>query len=130
MLAGNYTSSSRFADDDHRNYNRDGSHFDVGETFSGVDYTAGLEAAAAFGSLAASLQGNSGSTTPATTAQTAIAWVSQLEGVATVIPGARSASQARANAAAGSLPELGSSFDDGVRSIYDAHFRAAIHPRW
>ncbi|WP_207345914.1 aldo/keto reductase [Arthrobacter sp. E3] len=130
MLAGNYTASTRFADNDHRNYNRDGSHFDVGETFSGVDYAAGLDAAAAFGSLAASVQDSSGSTTPATTAQAAIAWVSQLEGVSTVIPGARSASQAQANAAAGSLPELGSNFTDGVRSIYDAYFRAAIHPRW
>lgn len=130
LLAGQYTAGTSFAGSDHRNYNRDGSHFDVGETFSGVDYEAGLEAAAAFAELAASVGSTEVGTTPATTAQAAIAWLSQLEGVSTVIPGARSAKQARANARAGSLPELGDSFTDGVRSIYDAQLREVIHPRW
>ena len=36
---------TQFAESDHRNYNRDGSAFDVCETFSGVDYATGVEAA-------------------------------------------------------------------------------------
>ena len=153
LLAGKYTPDTSFSSSDHRNYNRDGSHFDVGETFSGVDYTTGLDAAAAFGSLVSDLPWNAGvaelggsehltsvATAPASTAQVdaarastaqaALAWVAQLDGVSTVIPGARSVSQAQANARAGSLPELGSSFNDGVRALYDSHFRATIHPRW
>ena len=66
----------------------------------------------------------------ATAAQAAIAWVAQLDGVSTVIPGARSADQARANAAAGELPALSSAFGDGVRRIYDERVRAEVHGRW
>ena len=122
LLSGKYTATTTFAADDHRNYNRDGSHFDVGETFSGVDYARGLEAATRFAELAATA-----GTTPA---QAALAWVAQLEGVSTVIPGARSTDQAQANAAAGSLPQLGAAFNTEVAAIYNSLLRADIHPRW
>jgi aryl-alcohol dehydrogenase-like predicted oxidoreductase len=56
--------------------------------------------------------------------------VAQLDGVSTVIPGARNPEQARSNAAAADVPPLGAEFTAGVRDIYDRHFRAAIHPRW
>ena len=36
LLTGKFTKESRFAEDDHRNYNRDGAHFNVGETFAGL----------------------------------------------------------------------------------------------
>jgi aryl-alcohol dehydrogenase-like predicted oxidoreductase len=124
LLTGKYTSETAFATNDHRNYNRDGSHFDVGETFSGVDYEVGLRAAAEFAALAAE-------TAPeATPAQVALAWVAQLPGVSSVIPGARSVAQAEANAAAGELAALGDAFTAGVNDIYDRLLRAQIHPRW
>ena len=63
-------------------------------------------------------------------AQSAIAWLCQQPAVSTVIPGARTVEQARSNAAAGRVPVLGSTFEDGVRRIYDEHLRASIHPRW
>ena len=126
LLAGKYTSNTTFAATDHRNYNRDGSHFDVGETFSGVNFAVGLEAADRFAALVTDLA-DSGSIT---TAQAALAWVSQLDGVSTVIPGARSSAQARANAAAGALPNLGSDFSAGISRIYDSLLRDQIHPRW
>ena len=50
--------------------------------------------------------------------------------MSSVIPGARSIAQARSNAAAGSVSPLGEAFEAGVRRIYDAHLREAIHPRW
>src|SRR4029079_10341779 len=40
MLAGKMTRSSKFAEDDHRSYNREGEHWDKGETFSGVPFEA------------------------------------------------------------------------------------------
>ena len=52
LLSGRYDASTTFADDDHRTYNRDGSAFDVGETFSGVDWETGLAAAQEFTALA------------------------------------------------------------------------------
>lgn len=125
LLSGKYDASTTFADDDHRSYNRDGSAFDVGETFSGVDYTTGVSAAAEFGALV-SEQAPAGTTS----AQAAIAWVWQHPEVASVIPGARNVDQVRSNAAAGRVAPLGDAFDKGVRRIYDAHLREAIHPRW
>ena len=43
LLSGKYTADTSFAADDHRNFNRTGSAFDVGETFSGVDFEQGLQ---------------------------------------------------------------------------------------
>jgi aryl-alcohol dehydrogenase-like predicted oxidoreductase len=125
LLSGKYDASTTFAADDHRSFNRDGSAFDVGETFSGVDYETGLVAAKEFGDLvrAEAAEGT-------TSAQAAIAWLWQHDAVSSVIPGARNVDQARSNAAAGRVPPLGAAFDEGVRRIYDTHLRAAIHPRW
>ena len=65
-----------------------------------------------------------------TTAQAAIAWIIAQDGVSTVIPGARSVEQVRGNASAADTGDLGREIDAGVRKIYDAYFRADIHPRW
>ncbi|MDF2807092.1 MAG: aldo/keto reductase [Cellulosimicrobium sp.] len=125
LLSGKYTKDTTFAADDHRTYNRDGSAFDVGETFSGVDFETGVQAASEFSTLVQDVVGQD-----LTPAQVAIAWVWQQPGVSTVIPGARSVEQARANAAAGSADVLGPLFTSGVREIYDEHLRAKIHDRW
>jgi aryl-alcohol dehydrogenase-like predicted oxidoreductase len=50
--------------------------------------------------------------------------------VSSVIPGARSVEQARANAEAGSVAPLSAAFTAGVRDIYDRLLREQIHPRW
>ncbi|HMH59644.1 MAG TPA: aldo/keto reductase [Galbitalea sp.] len=122
LLSGKYTAQTVFPADDHRNYNRHGESFDVGETFSGVDFGVGVEAAQAFSRLArgAGLE-------PATAA---LAWLAQHSGVSTVIPGARNAAQAEANAAAGAVPVLSREFTDGVNQIYDEYFRAALADKW
>ncbi|SHL58021.1 aldo/keto reductase [Actinacidiphila paucisporea] len=121
LLTGKYTRDTVFAADDHRAYNRHGEAFDQGETFSGVDYETGLEAAVEFGGLAPE---------GATPAQTALRWIIQQPGVTSVIPGARSVEQARANAAAAALPELPPAVLDGVRDLYDRRIRAQVHHRW
>ena len=125
LLSGRYDETTTFAENDHRTYNRGGEAFDVGETFSGVDYETGVRAAKEFSALVAE-QAPEG----VTPAQAAIAWLCQQPAVSTVIPGARNVRQARSNAAAGRVAPLGQPFEDGVRRIYDEHLRAAIHPRW
>ena len=120
LLSGKYSKETSFAENDHRNYNRTGSAFDVGETFSGVDYELGLKAVAEFEQLVPAGAG---------TAQAAIAWIAAQDGVTSVIPGARTVEQAKANAAAADVV-LNDEFDAGVRWIYDHYFREAIHPRW
>jgi aryl-alcohol dehydrogenase-like predicted oxidoreductase len=44
LLTGKMTRQTAFAADDHRSFNRHGESFDMGETFSGVDYETGLAA--------------------------------------------------------------------------------------
>ncbi len=122
LLSGRYSADTTFAADDHRNYNRHGEAFDVGETFSGVDFEQGVAAAREFAEFADS----QGLTAPVA----ALAWVAQLPGVTTVIPGARTPAQARANAAAGSVHPLTAQFTDQVVDLYDRYFRAAVHSRW
>ena len=124
LLSGKYTSSTTFAENDHRTYNRHGEAFDRGETFSGVDYQVGVDAAA---ELAASLP--EGVSLPAAT----LAWIASRPGVTSVIPGARNVRQATSNAAAAALLEGGFDvevFDRVVREVYDRDLRAAIHPLW
>ncbi|MGO2750407.1 MAG: aldo/keto reductase [Pseudoclavibacter sp.] len=120
LLSAKYAKDTTFAADDHRTYNRDGSAFDVGETFAGVDFATGVEAAQAF--AAALPEGVS-------PAAAAIAWVAAQDGVSSVIPGARNRRQADSNAAAGSL-ELPEGLDSSVHQIYDEYFRGAVHNRW
>jgi aryl-alcohol dehydrogenase-like predicted oxidoreductase len=121
LLTGKYTRETVFPADDHRSYNRHGEAFDQGETFSGVDFETGLEAAAEFAALAPE---------GATPAQTALRWIIQQPGVTSVIPGARSVAQARANAEAAALPALPPAVLDGVRDLYDRRIRAQVHHRW
>jgi aryl-alcohol dehydrogenase-like predicted oxidoreductase len=122
LLSGRYTHHTKFAANDHRAYNRHGEAFDPGETFSGVDFEEGVDAAQEFARLAEGM-----GLAPATAA---LAWITQQPGVTTVIPGARNEGQARANAEAGSVPCLGTEFEAAVRDLYDHRFRAAIHDRW
>jgi aryl-alcohol dehydrogenase-like predicted oxidoreductase len=122
LLSGRYSETTTFAADDHRTYNRHGESFDRGETFSGVDYDEGVRAAREFAALAASLG--------LSPARAALAWVAQLDGVTTVIPGARSPEQARENAAAGAVPALGAKFNDAVAELYDRRLRTSIHDLW
>ncbi|GGL26675.1 aldo/keto reductase [Phycicoccus endophyticus] len=124
LLSGRYTRETSFAAEDHRSYNRRGEAFDRGETFSGVDFDTGLEAAAR---LAETLPHG------VSLAAASLAWAASRPGVTSVIPGARSAAQARANVEAASLLEGGldlEAFDAGVREVYDDLLRAEVHPHW
>ncbi|MEU4550293.1 aldo/keto reductase [Nonomuraea dietziae] len=121
LLSGKYTEDTVFPADDHRTYNRHGESFDQGETFSGVDFATGVEAAVEFAALAPE---------GATPAQAALRWIIQQPGVTTVIPGARFPEQARANAAAAALAPLPEATLRAVREIYDGRIRAQVHQRW
>ena len=121
LLSGRYDEHTTFAPDDHRTFNRHGEAFDVGETFSGVPYDVGLSAVRRLTPL-----------TPAgaTMARFALRWIVDQPGVTTVIPGARNAEQARANAAAADLAPLDSETLDAVRGVYDELVRRYVHDRW
>lgn len=131
LLSGRYSTDTTFPATDHRSYNRNGEAFDVGETFSGVDFETGVAAAQEFTEEVAEFSAQPPfDELDLTPAKAALAWVIQQRGVSTVIPGARNAEQARANAAAADVPELGPLFEHGVRETYDIYFRKAVHDRW
>jgi aryl-alcohol dehydrogenase-like predicted oxidoreductase len=121
LLSGRYTTTTTFAADDHRSYNRHGEAFDVGETFSGVDFETGVAAAQEFAGLAPD---------GVTPAQLALRWIVDQPGVTAVIPGARDERQARANASAGALPPLDEALNRRIGALYDRRIRAQVHDRW
>jgi aryl-alcohol dehydrogenase-like predicted oxidoreductase len=121
LLSGRYDEQTRFPDNDHRTYNRNGEAFDVGETFSGVDFTTGLEVVRRLAPLVPP---------GVTTAQFALRWIIDHPAVSVVIPGARDSRQARANAAAAELPPLPGATHDEVAAIYRELVYERVHQRW
>ncbi|MFL6160668.1 MAG: aldo/keto reductase [Jatrophihabitantaceae bacterium] len=121
LLSGRYRHDTRFPADDHRNYNRSGAAFDVGETFAGVDFDTGVEAAREFAELLPD---------GLSPAAAALRWVIDQPGVSTVIPGARTVAQARANAAAAELPPLGNELHQAIAELYDRRIAPDVHQRW
>jgi aryl-alcohol dehydrogenase-like predicted oxidoreductase len=121
LLTGKLSKDSVFAKDDHRQFNRHGEMFDMGETFSGVPYDDALAAVDALRPLV-----------PAgwTMAQFALRWILMFDAVTCAIPGARTVAQAQGNAAAGSLPPLDAATLDAVRRVYDERIRRLVHSRW
>ena len=121
LLTGKMRVDTEFAASDHRNYNRHGEAFDVGETFAGVDYATGLAAVDVVGMLKPA---------EATMAQFALKWILMHDAVSTAIPGAKNPAQAEANAAASDLASLDDDTMAAIAGIYDDTIRPDVHARW
>jgi aryl-alcohol dehydrogenase-like predicted oxidoreductase len=121
LLTGKMTAATKFADDDHRAFNREGAAFDRGETFAGVPYEVGL---AAVQELRTFLPPG------LSLAQLALRWVLMNEAVTCVIPGAKRPDQVDENVAAGELPDLDAATMIKVRDVYDRLVRPHVHQRW
>jgi aryl-alcohol dehydrogenase-like predicted oxidoreductase len=121
MLTGKITRDSKFAEDDHRLFNRHGERFDVGETFSGVDFETSLAAVEEIRALL-----------PAgvSMAQFALRWILMFDAVTCAIPGGKRPAQVAENCAASDLPPLSDHAMQAVRAIYEAKIRPAVHQRW
>ncbi len=121
MLTGKLTAATTFEPTDHRQFNRHGESFDVGETFAGVDYETGLEVVEALKSLVPE---------GATLAQLALRWILMHDGITATIPGAKTPGQAAANAAAADLPPLPPAVMARVAELYEARIKPLVHQRW
>ena len=95
LLSGKLSGGSKFAKNDHRNFNRDGQEFNVGETFSGLPFEKGLELVEEIKKI-----------TPENLSQLALRWILDFEAVTVVIPGSKSPKQVADNCAASALPSL------------------------
>ena len=121
LLTGKFDRSTAFGADDHRAYNRHGESFDVGETFSGVDFETGLAAVEELRPLVPE---------GATLAQLALRWILDFDAVSTVIPGAKTPAQARANAAAAELPHLSADVHAAIAGVYERRIAPHVRHRW
>ncbi|GGE09087.1 aldo/keto reductase [Aureimonas endophytica] len=121
LLTGRMNAATAFSADDHRQFNRHGEAFDVGETFAGVPYEVGL---AAVEELRPLVPGG------ATMAQFALRWILMEEAVSVVIPGAKNRAQAEANAAASALAPLSPDVMDAARALYRERIAPYVHQRW
>ena len=110
LLSGKFNSQTRFGEQDHRNYNKDGAAFNVGETFSGLPFDKGLE-------LVERLRSEY---LPKGLAMAAFSlrWILDHEAVSTIIPGASSVEQARANACISSMPSLEGDLHKALMAFY------------
>jgi aryl-alcohol dehydrogenase-like predicted oxidoreductase len=121
LLTGKFGRDASFPADDHRTYNRHGERFDVGETFAGLDFDTGLEAVDALRPLVPE---------GATLAQLALRWILSFDAVSTIIPGAKTPEQARANAAASDLAPLPRTTMDAIDALYRERVASLVHHRW
>ncbi len=121
LLSGKMTAESRFPKDDHRNFNARGEAFDVGETFSGVDFRTGLQAVERLRALVPQ---------DATLAQLALRWILMFDAVSCAIPGAKNRGQTLENARASTLPEISKESMIRIFEIYNSLIRDQIHQRW
>lgn len=121
LLSGRYDEHTTFAANDHRNFNRRGEAFDIGETFSGVDFATGVEAVRRLAPLVPP---------GVAMARFALRWIVDQPGISVVIPGARNPRQAADNAAAASLAPLPDEVLAAVREVYDELIAPQVEERW
>jgi len=121
MLSGKISRASKFAKDDHRNFNRHGEAFDRGETFAGVDFETALRAVEELKTL-----------TPknVSLAQLALRWILEFPAVTCSIPGAKRPGQVTENIGASDLPPLSKATMKKISAIYDGQIKPLVHQYW
>lgn len=120
LLSGKMSLKTSFGKEDHRNFNRNGEAFDKGETFSGVDFSKGLEAVDKLKEIFGDVP----------LYQVALKWILSFPEVSCVIPGASKIAQVNGNVAATELPALTKEQKKAVAEIYNLYFRQEVHKMW
>lgn len=120
LLSGKYDGNTSFGVGDHRLENRNGEHFDKGETFSGINYDLGLKAVEELKQYF----GNKN------LAQLAIKWILMFEEVSSVIPGASKMDHLSSNLSAGDFQTLTDTEMAYIRSVYEKYIMKEVHQQW
>jgi aryl-alcohol dehydrogenase-like predicted oxidoreductase len=121
LLTGKINAQTKFPEDDHRNFNRHGEAFDVGETFSGVNLETGLKAVEELKTIVPR---------GVTLAQIALRWILMFDSVTCAIPGAKRPEQVEENVRAVLLPPLSNGIMSKVQTVYDRLIRPEVHARY
>lgn len=121
LLTGKFTKNTTFNENDHRNFNRNGQAFDVGETFSGIPFEAGVETVEKLKSIL-----------PEDTdlVHLALRWVLMRDEVSCVIPGASSVEHVESNLEASKSPDIPLDIMQEIDRIYEADIKPLVHQRW
>jgi aryl-alcohol dehydrogenase-like predicted oxidoreductase len=116
LLTGKFDPETRFARNDHRNFNQNGEAFNVGETFAGLPFHKGLELVEALKTnyLPESMR----------LSDFALRWILDHPAVSTLIPGASSPQQVRNNAAISALNPL----NPGLHKKLWDYYSEKVHP--
>jgi aryl-alcohol dehydrogenase-like predicted oxidoreductase len=117
LLSGKFTKNTSFANTDHRNYNRDGRFFNVGETFAGLPFETGVELADMIKEVLP--DGMS-------MVQLALRWILDYDAVSVIIPGASSPEQASGNAAVSEIPPLPAALHQVLSDMYTSSIHSQI----
>jgi aryl-alcohol dehydrogenase-like predicted oxidoreductase len=121
LLTGALDRETSFPENDHRNFNRDGEAFDVGETFAGVPFETGLDAV---DELERAVPDG------VTLAQFTLRWILDHDAVSSVIPGSTTPEHIEQNVAAADLEPLSNEQHGVVADVYDEYVRDHVHHRW
>ena len=121
LLTGKMSLTTKFPEDDHRNYNRQGKFFDVGETFSGVNFGIGLKAVEELKRIKPE---------DISCVQMALKWILMHSEVSCVIPGAKNTKQLEENISASELTDLDPDVLKGIKIIYEKFIKPKVHHRW
>ena len=120
LLTGKFNKISTFAPDDHRNYNINGDAFDVGETFSGVNFYKALEAVNELKNILPE---------GITLSQLSLKWILMHDAVSIIIPGAKNKDHVNLNTYSSNINEI-SSLMEKISNIYTEYFFDDVHNRW
>ena len=120
LLTGKFNKDSSFAPDDHRNYNINGDAFDVGETFSGVNFNKALEAVDELKNILPE---------GITLSQLSLKWILMHDAVSIVIPGAKNKDHVGLNTSSSELDNISSLMNE-INSVYTKYFFDDVHHRW
>jgi aryl-alcohol dehydrogenase-like predicted oxidoreductase len=121
LLAGKFAKSTSFPPVDHRNFNRDGAAFNVGETFAGLPFEKGVELADALKAFVPQ---------QLTLSQFALRWCLDFDAVTTVIPGATRPDQARQNATAADFSPLEPQLHAKLATFYQEQVAAHVRGKY
>lgn len=112
LLSGKMTKDTEFGEKDHRNFNRDGDSFNVGETFAGLPFEKGVALSDELKSFVPEEM---------TMAQWSQRWILDYDAVTTIITGASKVSQVESNVGAADLASLGDETHNKLSDWYQSN---------
>lgn len=121
LLTGKFSKDTTFGKKDHRNFNREGKFFDVGETFSGIPYETGIKAVERLKEILPN---------DTSLVHLALRWTLMRDEVSVVIPGASTDKHVKSNCDASETPAIPDEIMKKIDEIYEEMIKPHVHQRW